>query len=161
MCIADEVQTGFGRTGGHYWGFERQGVVPDIVTMAKGIGNGAPLAAVVTTPEIAAVMTRRIHLNTFGGNPVSCAAGRAVLQVRCAVLGSSQCVINCGPTAWRAHAGACVGLVTSSCTQPCCGEAFVFRAPCTGVVRLYCLCVRPQAGGRPLDALSLTRVRST
>eukprot|EP00892_Ulva_mutabilis_P002333 jgi/Ulvmu1/120/UM001_0124.1 len=81
LCIADEVQTGFGRTGGHFWGFERQGVLPDIVTMAKGIGNGAPLAAVVTTPEVAAVMTQRIHLNTFGGNPVSCAAGRAVLQV--------------------------------------------------------------------------------
>lgn len=57
-------------------------MLPDIVTMAKGIGNGAPLAAVVTTPEVAAVMTQRIHLNTFGGNPVSCAAGRAVLKVR-------------------------------------------------------------------------------
>ena len=53
LCIADEVQTGFGRTGDHYWGFQNFGVVPDIVTMAKGIGNGAPLAAVVTTPAIA------------------------------------------------------------------------------------------------------------
>ncbi|RVW55196.1 Alanine--glyoxylate aminotransferase 2-like 1, mitochondrial [Vitis vinifera] len=53
VCIADEVQTGFGRTGSHYWGFETQGVIPDIVTMAKGIGNGLPLGAVVTTPEIA------------------------------------------------------------------------------------------------------------
>ena len=51
VCIADEVQTGFGRTGTHYWGFETQGVIPDIVTMAKGIGNGCPLAAVVTTPQ--------------------------------------------------------------------------------------------------------------
>ncbi|CAI6012764.1 unnamed protein product [Closterium sp. NIES-65] len=81
VCIADEVQTGFGRTGWHYWGFETQGVTPDIVTMAKGIGNGLPLAAVVTTPEIAAVMAQRLHFNTFGGNPVSCAGGRAVLQI--------------------------------------------------------------------------------
>lgn len=81
LCIADEVQTGFGRTGSHFWGFERAGAQPDIVTMAKGIGNGLPLAAVVTTPAIAAVLKRKLHLNTFGGNPVSCAAGRAVLQV--------------------------------------------------------------------------------
>jgi len=81
ICIADEVQTGFGRTGSHYWGFETQGVVPDIVTMAKGIGNGVPLAAVVTTPEIAQTLTQRIHFNTFGGNPVSCTAGKAVLEV--------------------------------------------------------------------------------
>ncbi len=81
LCVADEVQAGFGRTGTHYWGFETQGVIPDIVTMAKGIGNGCPLAAVVTTPEIAQALATRIHFNTFGGNPVSCAQGRAVLQV--------------------------------------------------------------------------------
>jgi alanine-glyoxylate transaminase/(R)-3-amino-2-methylpropionate-pyruvate transaminase len=81
VCIADEVQTGFGRTGTHFWGFETQGVIPDIVTMAKGIGNGCPLAAVVTTPQIAAVLTQRIHFNTFGGNPVVCAMGKAVLEV--------------------------------------------------------------------------------
>ena len=81
VCIADEVQTGFGRTGSHFWGFETQGVIPDIVTMAKGIGNGAPLAAVVTTPEIAAFMSQKIHFNTFGGNPVVCAIGKAVLEV--------------------------------------------------------------------------------
>lgn len=81
VCIADEVQTGFGRTGTHYWGFQNQGVIPDIVTMAKGIGNGAPLAAVVTTPKIANALANRIHFNTFGGNPVSCAAGMAVLEV--------------------------------------------------------------------------------
>src|SRR6185436_7881132 len=81
LCIADEVQTGFGRTGTHYWGFETQGVVPDIVTMAKGIGNGCPLAAVVTTPKIAQALATRIHFNTFGGNPVVCAQGRAVLEV--------------------------------------------------------------------------------
>lgn len=81
LCIADEVQTGFTRTGTHYWGFENYGVIPDIVTMAKGIGNGVPLAAVVTTPGIAAVLSSRIHFNTFGGNPVSCAAGMAVLEI--------------------------------------------------------------------------------
>lgn len=81
ICIADEVQAGFGRTGTHFWGFETQGVVPDIVTMAKGIGNGCPLAAVVTTPEIASTLASRIHFNTFGGNPVSMAQGRAVLRV--------------------------------------------------------------------------------
>ena len=81
VCIADEVQTGFGRTGTHYWGFETQGVIPDIVTMAKGIGNGAPLAAVVTTPKIAAVMAQKVHFNTFGGNPVVSAIGKAVLEV--------------------------------------------------------------------------------
>ncbi len=81
VCIADEVQTGFGRTGSHFWGFETQGVVPDIVTMAKGIGNGFPLAAVVTTPAIAKTMAERIHFNTFGGNPMACAQGRAVLEV--------------------------------------------------------------------------------
>ncbi len=81
LCIADEVQSGFGRTGTHFWGFETQNVIPDIVTMAKGIGNGAPLAAVVTTPEIASALASRIHFNTFGGNPVACAQGRAVLRV--------------------------------------------------------------------------------
>jgi alanine-glyoxylate transaminase / (R)-3-amino-2-methylpropionate-pyruvate transaminase len=81
VCIADEVQAGFGRTGSHYWGFETQGVIPDIVTMAKGIGNGCPLAAVVTTPAIARALTSRIHFNTFGGNPVVSAQGRAVLEV--------------------------------------------------------------------------------
>ena len=81
LCIADEVQAGFGRTGTHFWGFETQGVTPDIVTMAKGIGNGCPLAAVVTTPAIAKSIANRIHFNTFGGNPVSCAQGRAVLRV--------------------------------------------------------------------------------
>jgi alanine-glyoxylate transaminase/(R)-3-amino-2-methylpropionate-pyruvate transaminase len=81
VCIADEVQTGFGRTGTHYWGFETQGVIPDIVTMAKGIGNGVPLAAVVTTPEIASTLAKRIHFNTFGGNPVVSAVGKAVLEV--------------------------------------------------------------------------------
>ena len=81
LCIADEVQTGFGRTGDHYWGFQNFDVVPDIVVMAKGIGNGVPLAAVTTTSEIAKSLTNRIHFNTFGGNPVCMAAGSAVLDV--------------------------------------------------------------------------------
>ena len=81
LCIADEVQTGFGRTGDHYWGFQNFGVVPDFVTMAKGLGNGQPIGAVTTRMEIARSLTQRIHFNTFGGNPVSMAAGLAVLDV--------------------------------------------------------------------------------
>jgi len=81
VCIADEVQTGFARTGSHYWGFERAGVLPDIVVMAKSIGNGAPLAAVATTPEIAATLARASYFNTYGGNPVSSAIGREVLRI--------------------------------------------------------------------------------
>src|SRR6266446_5735832 len=81
LCIADEVQAGFGRTGTHFWGFETQDFVPDIVTMAKGIGNGCPLGAVVTTPKIAQTLANRLHFNTFGGNPVVCAQGSAVLDV--------------------------------------------------------------------------------
>ncbi|XP_010543167.1 PREDICTED: alanine--glyoxylate aminotransferase 2 homolog 3, mitochondrial [Tarenaya hassleriana] len=81
LCIADEVQAGFARTGSHFWGFQSHGVVPDIVTMAKGIGNGIPLGAVVTTPEIAQVLSRRCYFNTFGGNPLCTAAGHAVLRV--------------------------------------------------------------------------------
>ncbi|MGH7651278.1 MAG: aspartate aminotransferase family protein [Gemmatimonadaceae bacterium] len=81
LCIADEVQTGFGRTGDHYWGFENFGVVPDFVTMAKGIGNGVPLGAVTTRMDIAQALTQRTHFNTFGGNPVCMAAGIAVLDV--------------------------------------------------------------------------------
>ncbi len=81
LCIADEVQTGFGRTGAHYWGFQNFGVEPDIVTMAKGFGNGVPLAAVTTRREVAEVLAQRLHFNTFGGNPVSMAAGLAVMEV--------------------------------------------------------------------------------
>ncbi len=81
LCISDEVQTGFGRLGTHFWGFESHGVTPDIVTMAKGMGNGAPLAAVTTTAEIAKPLASRLHFNTYGGNPVSCAQGLATLEV--------------------------------------------------------------------------------
>jgi 4-aminobutyrate aminotransferase-like enzyme len=82
LCIADEVQVGFGRVGSHFWAFETQGVVPDIVTMGKPIGNGHPLGAVVTTPEIARAFANGMeYFNTYGGNPVSCAIGTAVLDV--------------------------------------------------------------------------------
>jgi 4-aminobutyrate aminotransferase-like enzyme len=82
VCIADEVQVGFGRVGSHFWAFETQGVVPDIVTLGKPMGNGHPLAAVITTPEIADPFANGMeYFNTFGGNPVSCAIGMAVLDV--------------------------------------------------------------------------------
>ena len=81
LCVSDEVQTGFGRTGDNFWGFENHGVTPDIVTMAKGIGNGAPLAAVVAKPDIMEVLSQRLHFNTYGGNPVSMAQGMATLDV--------------------------------------------------------------------------------
>ena len=82
VCIADEVQVGFGRLGTHFWGFQTQGVVPDIVVLGKPIGNAFPLAAVVTTREIAASFANGMEFfSTFGGNPVACAAGLAVLDV--------------------------------------------------------------------------------
>nr|KAG5707741.1 hypothetical protein BaRGS_003316 [Batillaria attramentaria] len=83
VCIADEVQVGFGRVGTHMWSFQVDGVVPDIVTMGKPMGNGHPIAAVVTTSEIAASFQACgvEYFNTYGGNPVSCAIGLAVLDV--------------------------------------------------------------------------------
>jgi len=82
VCIADEVQVGLGRIGNHFWGFELQNVIPDIVTMGKPMGNGHPLGAVVCTPAIAeSFVTGMEYFNTFGGNPVSCATGMAVLDV--------------------------------------------------------------------------------
>ena len=80
VCVADEVQTGFGRVGDAFWSFELQGVTPDVVTLGKPMGNGHPVAAVVTTREIARSFDDGMeYFNTFGGNPVSCAAARAVL----------------------------------------------------------------------------------
>jgi 4-aminobutyrate aminotransferase-like enzyme/Ser/Thr protein kinase RdoA (MazF antagonist) len=82
LCVADEVQGGFGRLGRHFWGFQFDDVIPDIVTLGKPMGNGHPLAAVVTRPEIAEALAIEMgYFNTFGGNPVSCAAGLAVLEV--------------------------------------------------------------------------------
>ena len=82
LFIADEVQPGFGRTGSAFWGFGRHGVTPDIVTMGKPMGNGFPMAAMATRPELLAVFCKDVgYFNTFGGNPVAAAAGHAVLRV--------------------------------------------------------------------------------
>ncbi|KAF2345362.1 Pentapeptide repeat, partial [Trinorchestia longiramus] len=84
VCIADEVQVGFGRVGTHWWAFETQeGAVPDIVTLGKPMGNGHPVSAVVTTRAIAESFgaTGMEYFNTFGGNAVSCAVAAAVLDV--------------------------------------------------------------------------------
>ena len=81
VCIVDEIQSGFGRTGDHFWGFEAHGVVPEIVVLAKGIGNGFPLAAVVAQRHVAESMAKNYFFNTYGASPMACAAGRAVLQV--------------------------------------------------------------------------------
>jgi len=82
LCIADEVQTGCGRAGDYFWAFEEHGVVPDVVTIGKPIGNGHPLAVVVTTQAVADKFKNGMeYFNTFGGNPVSCAVGLEVLRV--------------------------------------------------------------------------------
>ena len=82
LCIADEVQTGFGRVGSNFWAFQEHGIVPDIVTLGKPMGNGHPIAAVVTTKKIADTFNNGMeYFNSFGGNPVSCAVGNAVLDV--------------------------------------------------------------------------------
>lgn len=82
LYIADEVQPGFARSGDSFWGFGRHGVTPDIVTMGKPIGNGFPMAATATRPDLLAQFCRDVgYFNTFGGNPVAAAAGMAVLDV--------------------------------------------------------------------------------
>lgn len=81
LCVADEVQVGLGRVGSHFWGFQTQGVVPDIVTLGKPLGNGHPIGAVVTTEEVARSFENGLEFfSTFGGNPVSCAIGLSVLE---------------------------------------------------------------------------------
>lgn len=81
LLICDEVQAGFGRCGSHFWGHQKQGVVPDVVTMGKPMGNGHPVAGLVTSAEIMARFRKSFrYFNTFGGNPVSCAAAMAVLD---------------------------------------------------------------------------------
>ena len=83
LCIADEVQTGYGRIGTHFYAFEAENVVPDIVVLGKPIGNGHPLSAVITTAEIAAAFDNGMEFfSTFGGNPVSCAVGRGRARSR-------------------------------------------------------------------------------
>ena len=82
LVIADEVQSGLCRLGDHYWGFQDSGVIPDIVTVGKPMGAGHPLAAVITTPEIASAFASGAHyFNTFGGNPVSARVGKTVLKI--------------------------------------------------------------------------------
>lgn len=82
LCIIDEVQTGFGRVGNNFWAFEEHDIIPDIVTLGKPMGNGHPIAAVITTKEIAKKFNNGMeYFNSFGGNPVSCAVGNAVLEV--------------------------------------------------------------------------------
>ncbi len=81
VCVIDEVQSGFARTGDHFWAFEGHDVIPDVVIMAKGIGNGIPLAAVVAKREVAEALADKFYFNTYGANPTACAAGRAVLRI--------------------------------------------------------------------------------
>ena len=82
VCIADEVQTGFGRVGEKFWAYELQGVVPDIVTLGKPIANGHPMGAVVCSKRVAEAFANGMeYFNTFGGNPVSCAIAHEVLKV--------------------------------------------------------------------------------
>ena len=81
ILIVDEVQSGFGRTGDHFWGFEHHDVMPEVVVMAKGIGNGFPLGAVVAQRHVADSLGTKFFFNTYGASPMACAAGRAVLQV--------------------------------------------------------------------------------
>jgi alanine-glyoxylate transaminase / (R)-3-amino-2-methylpropionate-pyruvate transaminase len=81
VLIADEVQSGFGRTGDSFWAFEAHDVLPEIVVLAKGMGNGYPLGAVVAQRHVAESLSKKFFFNTYGANPMSCAAGRAVLQV--------------------------------------------------------------------------------
>ncbi len=81
LCIADEVQGGFGRTGHHYWAHQNWGVTPDVVTMAKGLGNGAPIAAMAARTDISKTLGNRVYFNTFGGNPISMTQGLATMEV--------------------------------------------------------------------------------
>lgn len=94
LVIIDEVQTGFGRTGDHWWGHQHSGIVPDIMTMAKGIANGMPLSAVATTREIAAsTVGAGLTISTFGGNPVCCAAAIGTLEAMMADAGPAHCAM--------------------------------------------------------------------
>lgn len=80
LMIIDEVQTGFGRTGGKMWGIEHWDIEPDIMTMAKGVANGVPMGVTITTPEVADAWVG-LTFSTFGGNPVSCAASSATVDI--------------------------------------------------------------------------------
>ena len=102
LIVADQVQSGLCRSGDHYWGFMNSDVVPDIVTMGKPMGDGHPHAVVVTKPEIAAEFARKSdHFHTFGGNPVSAAVGKAVLEV----IARDDVLANVATTGRRLRSG--------------------------------------------------------
>jgi 4-aminobutyrate aminotransferase-like enzyme/Ser/Thr protein kinase RdoA (MazF antagonist) len=102
LCIADEVQSGFGRMGEHFWGYQHHGVIPDFVTIGKPAGNGHPIGVVLTRPEILDhFLTRTAFFSTFGGNNVSCAAGLAVLDE----IRDRDLVTNASATGARFKAG--------------------------------------------------------
>jgi alanine-glyoxylate transaminase/(R)-3-amino-2-methylpropionate-pyruvate transaminase len=101
LFISDEVQTGFGRTGDKWWGIEQWGVKPDMITMAKGMGNGIPLGGVTCTTEVAESMREKVHFNTYGGNPVSMMAGLAVLET----IERNKYMHNCKVMGDRLHEG--------------------------------------------------------
>jgi 4-aminobutyrate aminotransferase-like enzyme/Ser/Thr protein kinase RdoA (MazF antagonist) len=104
LCIADEVQSGYGRMGGHFWGHQHHGVTPDFITIGKPAGNGHPIGVVLTRPEILDhFLTRTAFFSTFGGNNVSCAAGLAVLDE----IRDRDLVMNAGVTGARFKAGLC------------------------------------------------------
>ncbi len=101
LMIIDEVQAGFGKTGKAMWAFDAHGVVPDIVVLAKGIGNGIPLGAVVARRDVAEAMAGKFLFHTYGANPAACAAGRAVLQV----IRDDKMIANARDTGAALHAG--------------------------------------------------------
>lgn len=102
LVIGDEVQSGFGRTGTHFWGYQRHGIVPDLVTMGKPMGNGHPIGGVVLSEALLDEFgPRNMYFNTFGGNPVSAAAGKAVLEV----MAEEQLVTRAAATGVRIRDG--------------------------------------------------------
>jgi 4-aminobutyrate aminotransferase-like enzyme/Ser/Thr protein kinase RdoA (MazF antagonist) len=122
MIIADEVQYGFGRPGTHMWGYEYHGVRPDIVTIGKPVGDGFPLGVVVTTPEILREFMDRTGLfSTFGGNPVACAAGLAVLDV----IEHENLLENCRITSEHMKAGLTELMDRHECIGDVRGHGFV------------------------------------
>jgi Aminotransferase class-III len=153
LCIADEVQSGFGRIGSHFWGFERAAVVPDIVTMAKGIGNGVPLAAVVTRAEVAATLTRRTHLKHVWRQPgqLHCGprgAAGAPLIVAAGAFGAVE--RNCW---WLSRPGKGVRGITSAWSSagqlacsPCRKDLLSARSGKVACLRIKRILVQGSAG---------------
>jgi 4-aminobutyrate aminotransferase-like enzyme len=142
LFIADEVQPGFGRTGAHFWGFGRHGIVPDMITMGKPMGNGHPMGAVAGRREPIASFANQVrYFNTFGGNPVSCAVGLAVLDV----ITDEGLMANAADVGAHLHAGL---------------DALSGRCPTLGerrVAGLACAVDVVDAEGRP-DPVAATRI---